>query len=168
MTRTSLPPASESFGSSSSNVSVIHAISLSLSLSDDPASDTSCDDVNDCRTLSTIIFTCLATLTACTWASVHPNIPEETEGKIVVALRRFRLMLLTLLAPEIIILWALRQHMVARGFAKRTLVAFTVGRCRPSTTEPIPIFCYFIYLLKRKIFMPDPDPTLDEMKCSEV
>lgn len=85
-----------------------------LALADAP----SCDNLYDCRTLSTIIVSCLATLAACTWVSVHPNIPDFREGQLVLFLRRFRLMVLALVAPEVIVLWALRQRMVARRLAK--------------------------------------------------
>lgn len=80
--------------------------------------DPSCDNLYDCRALSSIVVSCLATLAACTWVSVHPNIPDASEGRLVLFLRRFKLMLLALVAPEVIVLWALRQRMVARQLKK--------------------------------------------------
>lgn len=40
----------------------------------------SCQDIDDCRTISAIVWSCVATLVACTWASVHPNVPDPESG----------------------------------------------------------------------------------------
>ncbi|KAF7369995.1 hypothetical protein MSAN_00629400 [Mycena sanguinolenta] len=39
------------------------------------ATTDSCDDINNCRTFFDIVWGCLATIFACTWVSVHPNVP---------------------------------------------------------------------------------------------
>jgi hypothetical protein len=75
--------------------------------------NSSCKDIDDCRTLSTLILGCVATLVAATWVSVHPNIPAPNIGHIMLALHRLKLMLLAIIAPEVIAIWALRQRMVA-------------------------------------------------------
>ncbi|KAF9463615.1 hypothetical protein BDZ94DRAFT_1258701 [Collybia nuda] len=72
-----------------------------------------CTDIGDCRTLSSIILSCLATLVACTWASVHPNVPKPLIGRRKLVFHRWRLMMLAVIAPEVIVVWALRQRMVA-------------------------------------------------------
>lgn len=77
----------------------------------------SCKDIDDCRTLSGMLLSCLATLTAATWVSVHPNIPSPHIGYIMLALHRLKLMLLAIIAPEVVAVWALRQRMVARELA---------------------------------------------------
>jgi hypothetical protein len=76
-------------------------------------SSESCKDIDGCRTLLSIVWSCLATLVACTWVSVHPNVPDSGDSTVMLALHRMKLMLLAIIAPEIIALWALRQRMVA-------------------------------------------------------
>lgn len=69
------------------------------------------------RTKINIIWTCLITIFSCTWVAVHPNIPApETKG-IEIALRRLRLMVISLVAPEVVIVWAMRQWIAARKLA---------------------------------------------------
>lgn len=80
-------------------------------------SDIGNPDVSDQRTLVQIIWSCSATIFACTWLAVHPNVPGRSlkrRGRLAIALRRARLMLLTLMAPEIVIGWAAAQWRVAR------------------------------------------------------
>ena len=66
------------------------------------------------RTVFSIVWNCLVTITLCTWSSVHPNIPGPDEGRWEVTRRRIGLMLWGLIAPELIIIWALRQWRGAR------------------------------------------------------
>ncbi|KAF4616601.1 hypothetical protein D9613_008288 [Agrocybe pediades] len=61
-----------------------------------------------------IIWTCVSTILAASWVSVHPNIPDAQESKIKKTLRRIELMIWAILTPELIILWALRQWYSAR------------------------------------------------------
>ncbi|OAX39393.1 hypothetical protein K503DRAFT_799686 [Rhizopogon vinicolor AM-OR11-026] len=66
------------------SLSNINGTSSSMfDVSDPPSSNTT-------RTLSDIIWNCVATLFACTWTAIHPNIPA-------------------LFAPELIITWAAQQ-----------------------------------------------------------
>lgn len=37
----------------------------------------SCDDVNNCRSISTIVWSCLITIFSCTWITVQSTIPES-------------------------------------------------------------------------------------------
>jgi hypothetical protein len=78
----------------------------------------SCDDPNGCRSLGDIIRSCIITIFLCTWVSIHPNIPSPDEGWPKVAWRRAGLTLLTLLVPEAVIAWALRQRLAAAELAK--------------------------------------------------
>ena len=43
----------------------------------------SCSDISHCRTISSIIWSCIVTTFSCTWVAVHPNIPcpKKREGK---------------------------------------------------------------------------------------
>ncbi|KDR66099.1 hypothetical protein GALMADRAFT_81262 [Galerina marginata CBS 339.88] len=82
-----------------------------------PTGDTICPDQQ--RSLWDILLSCSATIFACTWVSVHPNVPapEDTEWKIV--RRRIALMFVALVAPELVILWAMREWNAARIMMKR-------------------------------------------------
>ncbi|KAF4616982.1 hypothetical protein D9613_008297 [Agrocybe pediades] len=61
-----------------------------------------------------IVWTCVATILAASWVSVHPNIPDAKEFKIKKTLRRIELMIWAILTPELIIYWAMRQWRGAR------------------------------------------------------
>ena len=65
-----------------------------------------------------ILWTCLATIFACTWVSIHPNIPSSKDGRIRIALQRLELMVWAILTPEMIIFWAMRQWRHARALTK--------------------------------------------------
>ena len=70
------------------------------------------------RTYFDIIWSCASTLFICTWVAVHPNIPPRGEGHIRWLWRRIKLMLWTLLVPELVFVWAYRQWSAARYIAK--------------------------------------------------
>jgi len=78
-----------------------------------------CNDLNNCRSLWDIIRSCALTIFLCTWVSVHPNIPSLDDGWPRVTLRHVGLMLATLIVPEAIVAWALRQRLAANRLAKR-------------------------------------------------
>ncbi|KAJ7151302.1 hypothetical protein C8R43DRAFT_1190704 [Mycena crocata] len=40
----------------------------------------SCDNINECRKLFDIVWGCLVTIFACTWVSVHPNVPPPDQS----------------------------------------------------------------------------------------
>jgi len=88
-------------------------------LSLDQLHSASCNDLNNCRSLWDINRSCALTIFLCTWVSVHPNIPSPDEGWPRVAIRRVGLMLATLVVPEAIIAWALRQRLAAGQLAKQ-------------------------------------------------
>jgi hypothetical protein len=71
----------------------------------------------DTRTLWDIIWSCAATLFACTWTAIHPNIPGVDEGRLAIISRRLFIMFIALIAPELIITWAARQYFSAREAA---------------------------------------------------
>ncbi|KAF5318111.1 hypothetical protein D9619_012264 [Psilocybe cf. subviscida] len=70
----------------------------------------SCND----RSVTDIVWSCLATVFACTWVSVHPNVPHPDAADWQIRRQRGLLMLCGIIAPELIVLWALRQWMGAR------------------------------------------------------
>ncbi|KAK0439303.1 uncharacterized protein EV420DRAFT_1279663, partial [Desarmillaria tabescens] len=68
------------------------------------------------RTLWNIIWGCLVTIFACTWLSVHRNVPGRklTErGWFFRSLDRAETMVIAVLAPEVIVAWAASQLIVA-------------------------------------------------------
>lgn len=79
------------------------ALNMPIYARDDPSSGTST------RTVLDIIWSCIATTFACTWVSVHPNIPFKGEGEWTLRLRRVYLMFFSILAPEFMIVWAFKQ-----------------------------------------------------------
>ncbi|KAG0702520.1 hypothetical protein DFH29DRAFT_851407 [Suillus ampliporus] len=68
----------------------------------------------DTRSLWSIIWSCAATLFACTWTAIHPNIPGMNEGKFAIISRRLSIMIIALIAPELMITWAVRQFFSAQ------------------------------------------------------
>ncbi|KAJ7017289.1 hypothetical protein C8F04DRAFT_1279711 [Mycena alexandri] len=81
-------------------------------------SDEACIDINNCRTLFQIISGCLATVFACTWVAVHQNVPPPDLGWLSLLLRKLKMMLFTVIAPEFVVCLAARQFFDARYIAK--------------------------------------------------
>ncbi|KAK0219476.1 hypothetical protein EDD85DRAFT_915804 [Armillaria nabsnona] len=74
------------------------------------------------RTTWDIIWSCLATIFACTWLAVHPNVPSRhmrEKGRLFLCLHRVKHMLLAIICPEVVIMWAFRQRLVASALSKR-------------------------------------------------
>ena len=69
---------------------------------------------DDQRAIWDILWSCLATLFACSWVSVHPNVPAPHESGWRIFLRRLELMFWAVIGPEMIITWAFRQWLGAR------------------------------------------------------
>ncbi|KAI0062797.1 hypothetical protein BV25DRAFT_1915917 [Artomyces pyxidatus] len=85
----------------------------------------SCTDIDGCRTRYNIIWSSLVTILACVWTAVHRNIPEpakaeESRLRHVAArvLEVAKIVVVTLLAPEWVLAWAVRQLLNARAFGK--------------------------------------------------
>ena len=72
------------------------------------------DQYFDDRTVWSIVWSCLATLFACSWVAVHPNVPRATDSGALILGRRLAMMGYMLLAPEVVILWAARQFFIAK------------------------------------------------------
>lgn len=78
------------------------------------ARDESSSSDSSSRTVLGILWSCIATTFACTWVSVHPNVPFKGEGKWTLLGRRIYLMFFSILAPEIMVMWAFKQWRGAR------------------------------------------------------
>ncbi|KAF8331662.1 uncharacterized protein EI90DRAFT_3016235 [Cantharellus anzutake] len=86
-----------------------HNISLSLDVSD------ACNDLRNCQTMWSIIYTCLLTIVACIWTAVHPNIRNPNDRSTLVSgSSRGYLMILALVTPEILLGGALGDFLEAR------------------------------------------------------
>ena len=72
----------------------------------------------DQRSIWDVLWSCLATIFACSWVSVHPNIPGPKESWWRIFLRRLEIMFWAVVGPELIISWALRQWLGARRLEK--------------------------------------------------
>ncbi|KDQ49497.1 hypothetical protein JAAARDRAFT_42807 [Jaapia argillacea MUCL 33604] len=78
-----------------------------------------CSDIHHCRTMVGIISSCITTIFACTWVAIHPNIPAPYETSLEITVRRMRVTVMALIAPELVIVWAMRQWVVAGQIAKK-------------------------------------------------
>ncbi|KAF7349993.1 hypothetical protein MVEN_01300800 [Mycena venus] len=96
------------------------AVPVALPL-DPRSSADSCDDINNCRKLFDIVWGCLATIFACTWVSVHPNVPPPDQSGLALFWRRLKMMLVGIIAPEIMVGFAARQFLGARMLSKSAL-----------------------------------------------
>lgn len=96
---------------------LICATALPGALADAPsqgAMDTGSSS-SETRTVLSILYSCLATTFACTWVSVHPNVPFFGEGEWVILGRKIHLMIMALIAPELMIMWAIKQSIGAKS-----------------------------------------------------
>jgi hypothetical protein len=71
------------------------------------------------RTTIGIVWSCLVTVIACVWVSIHPNVPGPNETAYAVAFRRLKIGALALVTPELVTTWAIRQRLVAHNLAKK-------------------------------------------------
>lgn len=69
------------------------------------------------RGVNDIVVSCFATIFACTWTAVHPNIPATTDCWWTRFKRQVGAMIFAVLAPEAMAAWALRQRLAARQIA---------------------------------------------------
>ena len=71
------------------------------------------------RSTWNIIYSCFATLFACSWVAIHPNIPPKSDSPTRRFLRHLMMMAYMLVIPEAVIYWAARQWWAARNIAKK-------------------------------------------------
>ncbi|KAK0222277.1 hypothetical protein IW262DRAFT_1435213 [Armillaria fumosa] len=77
-----------------------------------------------------VIFSCIVTVFACTWIAVHPNVPGpdlKSRGWAFIGLHRLKLMVIAIVVPEVIIIWAFRQWIVASTISKHFNLTMTHG-----------------------------------------
>ncbi|KZP11775.1 hypothetical protein FIBSPDRAFT_712944, partial [Athelia psychrophila] len=71
------------------------------------------------RTMVGIVTSCLATIFACIWVAVHPNMPGPKQSWMSRQIRSLKLVVVTLLVPEWVLAWAVRQYLQARRYGKK-------------------------------------------------
>ena len=76
------------------------------------------EDKFDSQSIYGILWSCLSTIFACSWITVHPNMPALGDSQWAILRRRLAIMAYFLLTPEFVILWAVRQHFVACNLTK--------------------------------------------------
>ncbi|KAJ7331347.1 hypothetical protein DFH08DRAFT_1021432, partial [Mycena albidolilacea] len=86
-----------------------------------------CNHLQKCRPLFRIISSCLTTIGLSTWISLRLNVPSSRLGVFARTWRKLRMILITLIAPEVMLGFAARQYVVASWFAKTYDVSRTHG-----------------------------------------
>lgn len=94
-----------------------------------------CLDINHCRTLSAIAKSCVATIFACTWVSVHRNMPAPNSRWHTVTLERIWITIVALIAPEWILAWAIRQYLMAGKISRRLQIVSERNQFSGRTAE---------------------------------
>lgn len=100
-----------------------------------PPDAAACYDIRYCRTLESLVQSCVVTILACVWFAVHRNIPAPKVDrphrsnplanaamlvwdKILDQRQAAIVFVAALLAPEWVLAWALRQFLVARSLTE--------------------------------------------------
>lgn len=78
-----------------------------------------CQDITHCRTISNIVWSCGATIIACIWVAVHPNMMAPTDGWWTKLCHKVTTTLVALIFPESVLAWAIRQRFAAHYLARR-------------------------------------------------
>ncbi|TFK66603.1 hypothetical protein BDN72DRAFT_141986 [Pluteus cervinus] len=84
----------------------------------------SCGFNSDGRTLIDIVISCTLTIAICVYHAIHPNIPDPEASFWKVQLDKLKVTIHALIAPEVMIFWAMRQWVGARLIAKDVNQAF--------------------------------------------
>ncbi|KAG2040468.1 hypothetical protein BDR03DRAFT_1089871 [Suillus americanus] len=71
------------------------------------------------RSLWTIVSSSVLTLFACICSAIHPNIPSPDDSPHAIMRRRLGIMIMALIAPELIVTWAMRQWVSALRVTRR-------------------------------------------------
>ncbi|KZP03664.1 hypothetical protein FIBSPDRAFT_844731 [Athelia psychrophila] len=110
------PAVSESDTTSNPASSVLDT---SFAFASSESTSNTCHDINNCRTMVGIVTSCLATIFACIWVAVHPNMPGPKQSWMSRQIRSLKLVVVTLLVPEWVLAWAVRQYLQARRYGKK-------------------------------------------------
>ncbi|KAF8646425.1 hypothetical protein AX16_007218 [Volvariella volvacea WC 439] len=69
------------------------------------------------RTIPDILYSCIGVILLCTYISIHHNIPDQNDSRTKVIWIKIRTTLYALIAPEVVIMWAIRQRIMAGKIA---------------------------------------------------
>ncbi|KAG2139841.1 uncharacterized protein EDB93DRAFT_693085 [Suillus bovinus] len=95
-------------------VEVIQAAPTTNTTTTTTTSDSVKDPSFTTRTIWSIISSSVLTLFACIYSAIHPNIPNPKDSPSRILLRRLSMMVMALIAPELIVTWAMRQWFSSR------------------------------------------------------
>ncbi|KAI0057722.1 hypothetical protein BV25DRAFT_1830790 [Artomyces pyxidatus] len=70
-------------------------------------------DISSWRTIDNIIWSSLTTIFACVWTAIHRNIPGPSQGRKARMWEMVKIVVVTLLVPEWVVSWAVRQRTIA-------------------------------------------------------
>lgn len=87
---------------------IVNALANTLTSADPPQDSKNVQQ----RTLFAIVWSCISTIVICAWTSVHPNVPPPNRWKA--RWNRLRLMFWMVIAPELVLAWAVRQFFAAK------------------------------------------------------
>ncbi|KAK1225874.1 hypothetical protein PQX77_011166 [Marasmius sp. AFHP31] len=101
-------------------MSLLLAAALSYRQLDPDSTTPTPSSSGETRTTASIVWSCLSMVILCTWTSVRPNVPcvSRSGHWALVCLDNAKIFLVALIAPELIVLWSIRQRFAARGMVK--------------------------------------------------
>ncbi|KAF8641312.1 hypothetical protein AX16_010091 [Volvariella volvacea WC 439] len=70
------------------------------------------------RTIFDILYSCIGVILLCTYISIHHNMPDQGDSWAAVVWSKLRTTLYALIAPEMVMTWAIRQWIMARRIAR--------------------------------------------------
>lgn len=76
----------------------------------------SCNDVEHCRTMWEIVWSCVTTISLCTWVSYHPELPNQRFTRARMGIIRVFTVCISFLIPELMMLKAVRQWLEVREY----------------------------------------------------
>lgn len=79
----------------------------------------STDESQQLRTVFNIVQSCLLTIFACVWTSIHPNINGLRDSWWTCTKRKMATTFCAVIAPELVFYWASRQRAAARIIAEK-------------------------------------------------
>lgn len=79
-------------------------------------SSSTCTDIDNCRTMWDIVWSCATTIFLCTWVSFHPSVPRPTSNQArIYAIQIFSIGV-AILAPEFVVAKAVMDRKTARMY----------------------------------------------------
>ncbi|KAF8312757.1 uncharacterized protein EI90DRAFT_3092902 [Cantharellus anzutake] len=95
------------------------ALVLNVLLANGYSAPDGCNDLQNCRTMWSIVYGCLLTVFACVWTAAHPDIPEPSNSIWPPRKSRIGLMGISLVSPEAILATACYQFLLSWRISKK-------------------------------------------------